>query len=73
MTVGPGRRLAAVVVPWAFLAAFAAVYALIILPRMRDGAVVAICVGAFIALVFLTFFVAAITFSRDVLTGRWPL
>jgi hypothetical protein len=31
-----------------------------------------VCVGGFAALVFGCFFVAAITFSRDVLLDRWP-
>jgi hypothetical protein len=61
-----------VLVPWAFLAAFATIYALVMLPRIRDGALLAICFGAFVALVFATFLVAAITFSRDVISGRWP-
>jgi hypothetical protein len=51
---------------------FAAVYALVLLPRMRDGAFLALCLGAFVAFVFVCFFVAALTFSRDVLSGRWP-
>jgi tetrahydromethanopterin S-methyltransferase subunit E len=59
-------------VPWVFLCAFAGVYAFVLLPRMRDGAWLALCFGAFVAFVFLCFFVAAVTFSRDVLAGRWP-
>ena len=59
-------------VPWLFLVAFAAAYVLLLLPRVRDGHLVALCVGAFVTLVFVAFVVAAITFSRDVLTGRWP-
>jgi hypothetical protein len=39
---------------------------------MRDGAFLALCVGGFVGLVFVSFCVAAITFSRDVITGRWP-
>jgi len=39
---------------------------------VRDGAWLAMCVGAFVALVVLSFLAAAVTFSRDVLTGRWP-
>jgi hypothetical protein len=62
----------AVVVPWAFLAAFAALYVLLALPRVRDGHPIAICLGAFVALVFVVFTVAAVTFSRDVVLDRWP-
>ena len=59
-------------VPWLFLCVFVSVYALVLLPRMRDGAWLALCAGAFAAFVFVCFFVAALTFSRDVLSGRWP-
>jgi hypothetical protein len=62
----------AVAVPWLFLAAFAALYVVFALPRVRDGQPLAICLGAFVALVFVVFFVAAVTFSRDVLHRRWP-
>lgn len=73
MTLGLRGRFVALLVPWVFLAVFAALYTLLVLPRMRDGAWLAICIGAFIALVFLSFLAAAVTFSRDVLTGRWPV
>jgi hypothetical protein len=71
----PGRfqRIGVLLVPWVFLAAFGALYVLLLVPRMRDGAALALCVGAFVGLVFVSFFAAAITFSLDVLTGRWPL
>jgi hypothetical protein len=72
VTVSVGRKVAAVLVPWVFLAAFATLYAFLVMPRVRDGQWLAVCVGAFIALVFVVFFVAAITFSRDVLLNRWP-
>jgi hypothetical protein len=42
------------------------------LPRVRDGHPLAICLGAFVALVFVVFLVAAVTFSRDVVLDRWP-
>jgi hypothetical protein len=72
VTLTPASKVAALVVPWLFLAVFASLYILVLVPRVRDGAWLAICVGAFVALVFLSFLVAAVTFSRDVLTGRWP-
>jgi hypothetical protein len=61
-----------VVVPWVFLITFATLYIVLALPRVRDGQPLAVCLGAFVALVFVVFFVAAITFSRDVLLNRWP-
>ena len=54
------------------LGAFATLYAVFVVPRLRDGQLLALCLGAFIALVFVVFFTAAITFSRDVLLDRWP-
>jgi hypothetical protein len=70
--VSAGRKIAAIAVPWVFLAAFATLYWFLVLPRTRDGQLMAVCLGAFIGLVFVVFFVAAITFSRDVAQGRWP-
>ena len=72
MTVSPTRKLTAILVPWVFLVAFASLYTLLVIPRMREGQILAVCVGAFITLVFVVFFVAAVTFSRDVLLDRWP-
>jgi hypothetical protein len=72
MTAAPARKLTAILVPWLFLAVFATFYALLVVPRFREGNVVTVCIGAFITLVFVVFFVAAITFSRDVLLNRWP-
>jgi len=66
------RKVAAVIVPWVFLAVFASLYAVFVLPRVREGQLAAVCLGAFVTLVFVVFFVAAITFSRDVLANRWP-
>jgi hypothetical protein len=61
-----------VAVPWLFLIAFAALYIVLALPRVREGQPLAVCLGAFVALVFVVFLVAAVTFSRDVVTDRWP-
>jgi hypothetical protein len=71
-SIGIGKKLVAVAVPWLFLIVFAGLYVTLALPRVRDGHPLAICVGAFVALVFVVFFVAAITFSRDVILDRWP-
>jgi ABC-type protease/lipase transport system fused ATPase/permease subunit len=70
--VSPARKIVAIAVPWVFLALFAAIYMLVAVPRVLEGHVLAMCVGAFVALVFVVFFVAAITFSRDVVLNRWP-
>ena len=67
-----GRKAVAVAVPWVFLVAFATLYIVLALPRVREGQPLALCLGAFVALVFVVFLVAAVTFSRDVLSNRWP-
>ena len=72
VTLGPLQKLAVVLVPWAFLCAFAAVYVALVVPRLREGQLAALCLGGVAALVFVCFFVAAITFSRDVVLNRWP-
>ena len=64
--------MVAVAVPWLFLLLFAALYVTLALPRVRDGQPLALCLGAFVALVFVVFLVAAVTFSRDVILNRWP-
>jgi hypothetical protein len=66
------RKLAVLLVPWGFLCVFAAVYSAVVVPRLRDGQLAALCLGGAAAFVFVCFFVAAITFSRDVLLDRWP-
>ncbi|MBV9131871.1 MAG: hypothetical protein JO318_04195 [Chloroflexi bacterium] len=72
LTITPLRRAVALAVPWLFLVLFAALYIGLALPRVMSGQPVALCLGAFVALVFVVFFVAAVTFSRDVLSKRWP-
>jgi hypothetical protein len=62
----------ALAVPWVFLAVFAGMYVVLALPRVRGGQPLAVCLGAFVGLVFVVFFVAALTFSRDVIQNRWP-
>lgn len=72
MSISTSRKITAVVVPWVFLAVYATLYWALALPRVSGGSVLALCVGAFIAFIFIVFLVAAITFSRDVLQNRWP-
>jgi hypothetical protein len=72
VTVTRTRKVAAILVPWLFLGVFATLYTLLVIPRFLEGSIVGLCVGAFVTLVFVVFFVAAITFSRDVVLDRWP-
>jgi len=66
------RKVGVLLVPWGFLCVFAALYVALVVPRLREGQLAAFCIGGFAALVFVCFFVAALTFSRDVLLDRWP-
>jgi hypothetical protein len=59
-------------VPWVFVIVYAAMYVLLVLPRATSGSVLGAIMGVIIAGVWVVFAVAAVTFSRDVLTGRWP-
>jgi len=65
-------KVGVLLVPWGFLVVFTMVYAAVVVPRLRDGQLVAMCIGGVAALVFVSFVVAAVTFSRDVVSGRWP-
>jgi hypothetical protein len=66
------RRLAALLVPWVFLAVFAFIYLTFVWPKVSAGGLVPLCFGVLVGLVFVSFVVAAVTFSRDVLSGRYP-
>ena len=72
MTISAPRKITALVIPWLFLAVYATMYWALVLPRVSGGSIVALCIGAFIAVVFVVFLAAAVTFSRDVLQNRWP-
>jgi hypothetical protein len=70
--ISRGERFGVLLVPWTFIALFCGLYVELLLPRVREGHLLAVCVGVFTAFVLVVFVVAAVTFSRDVLTGRWP-
>jgi len=67
-----GKKLGALLVPWLFLAFFLFMYYRFLLPQLLEGHLVLRCVAAFVAVVVVSFTIAAITFSRDVITGRYP-
>ena len=66
------RRLAVLLLPWVFLAGFGFLYVTFLWPPAASGHILAAVVGVFAAMAFVAFAVAAVTFSRDVLTGRYP-
>jgi hypothetical protein len=65
-------RLGALLVPWTFVVVFGGLYVWLLLPRLLEGHLLGVCVGVFVAFTLVVSTVAAVTFSRDILTGRWP-
>ena len=72
MKLHGARLLSVLALPWLFLLVFAVLYLQLLWPRVASGHLLAACLGIFVGLVFVSFTVAAVTFSRDVLTGRYP-
>jgi hypothetical protein len=70
--LGGVHRVAALLVPWVFLIVFVTLVRLFLWPQVLEGKVLAMCLGAFILVVLTSFTLAAVTFSRDVLSGRYP-
>jgi 4-amino-4-deoxy-L-arabinose transferase-like glycosyltransferase len=70
--LGGGKKLAVLMVPWLFLAFFVFIYYQFLWPMLQDGHILLRCLATFVAVVVVSFTVAAITFSRDVITGRYP-
>ncbi|MDQ6670286.1 MAG: hypothetical protein M3069_05975 [Chloroflexota bacterium] len=64
--------LGALFVPWTFVLVFGALYVWLLLPRVWEGHLLTVCVGVFVAFSLVMSTAAAVSFSRDVLTGRWP-
>ena len=66
------RRLGALLVPWTFVLVFGVLYSWLLLPRVLEGHLLTVCVGVCVAFTLGVFVVAAVSFSLDILTGRWP-
>jgi hypothetical protein len=60
------------IAPWAFVCVFAAVWVAVLVPRALEGHAALACIMILAGLALASFVVAAVTFSRDVLNGRWP-
>jgi multisubunit Na+/H+ antiporter MnhG subunit len=67
-----GRRVALILMVWAFMVVFAAAYTMILWPRMVSGHVLAVFLGIFVTAALISFALAAVSFSRDVVSGRYP-
>ena len=66
---GARDKAVALVVPWLFVGIFAALYFTLLLPRAGDNALLTI-LSVLAGLAFVSFTVAAVTFTRDVLGDR---
>ena len=66
------QRLGVLVAPWLFVIVFAWIWIALLVPRALDGHAVLMCISFLAGVALACFFVAAVTFSRDVLRGRWP-
>ena len=66
------RFVSVLALPWVFVALFAWLVITFLLPRVLDGQVLAIILGVLVVMAFTSFTIAAVTFSRDVVAGRYP-
>jgi uncharacterized membrane protein len=66
------QRVGVLVAPWVFVIAFAWIWVALLVPRALDGHPALVCISFLAGVALACFFVAAVTFSRDVLRGRWP-
>lgn len=62
----------AVLLPWLFLTVFTFMFATFLWPRVATGHPLAVILGVFVATVFVAAALAAVTFTRDVISGRYP-
>jgi len=68
----PRRAAVVLLAPWAFVAVFGGLWLGVVVPRALEGQPALVCVALLAGLALACFVAAAVTFSRDVLTGRWP-
>jgi hypothetical protein len=65
------RLIGVLLLPWLFLTLFSYMAVRFVIPRVLEGQALAIVVGLFMVTVFASFCIAAVTFSRDVLSGQY--
>lgn len=68
----PLQKAFVLLLPWLFLGVLVWVSTTFLYSRFAEWHLLQYCLGIFVFLVFLSFLTAAITFSRDVLRGRYP-
>jgi hypothetical protein len=66
------QQVAVLVAPWTFVAVFSSIWLGVLVPRALAGPPIVFLIGVLAGCVLVTFWMAAVTFSRDVLGGRWP-
>jgi hypothetical protein len=66
------RRIGVLIAPWMFVGVFAGLWVGVLVPHASGGQTAWLVVSAVAGLALVSFVVAAVTFSRDVLVGRWP-
>ncbi len=66
-----GRKLVVLLLPWVFLTAFLLLYVVFLWPRAVRGYPLAVGLSVAVAFSFASFALAAVTFSLDVLAGRY--
>jgi hypothetical protein len=71
MPLTGARKFAVLLMPWAFVALLACVYSVVFLPRLSSPTPWLIILCALLTMVFVSFCAAAVSFSRDVLTGHY--
>jgi hypothetical protein len=65
-------RIGVLIAPWTFVGVFAGVWLGVLVPHATGGQIAVVCLSTLAGLALVSFVAAAVTFSRDVLNGRWP-
>ena len=65
-------RAAVLIAPWAFVLGLGGVWLGLLLPRVPSGSAPLVCLTLIAGLALISFIVAVVTFTQDVLGGRWP-
>jgi hypothetical protein len=68
---GTGRKLLLLAIPWVFLALLAYVAWHVVVLAMLGGVLFGYCLAPMFLLALVSFGAAAVTMSRDLLTGRY--
>jgi hypothetical protein len=70
--LGGARRILFLLIPWLFVGLLALVAWRVVVPAVRGGALYGYVLAPPLALALVAFGAAAVTMSRDLLTGLYP-